>query len=162
MRPTLFIIELSCPGRLCTMARPRGGDWLADDLRCLHQAGIDVLVSLLSDEEVAELSLGAEAETAAAVGVAFHRLSTRDRQVPDRVATLKLATSLRELLHQGAGIAVHCRYGIGRAYTLAAAVLLLDGLAPAEIWNRIAAARGLPVPDTVSQREFIDSLLLHR
>ncbi len=119
-------------------------------------------MSLLSDEEVAELSLGAEAETATAAGVAFHRLPTPDRQVPDRVATLKLATSLRELLHQGAGIAVHCRYGIGRASTLTAAVLLLDGLPPAEIWNRIAAARGLPVPDTVGQRQFIDSLLLHR
>jgi hypothetical protein len=40
-------------------------------------------------------------------------------------------------------------------------VLLLDGLAPAEIWNRIAAASGLLVPDTAAQREFIDSLLLH-
>jgi hypothetical protein len=39
-------------------------------------------------------------------------------------------------------------------------VLLLDGLAPAEIWNRIAT-RGLPVPDTAAQREFIDSLLLY-
>ena len=44
------------------MTRPRGGDWLTDELRDLAVAGLDVLVSLLSAAEVAELDLGAEAD----------------------------------------------------------------------------------------------------
>jgi hypothetical protein len=55
MRPTLFPIERGGPGRLCTMTRSRGGDWLADELRGLQPAGVNVLVSLLTDREAAEL-----------------------------------------------------------------------------------------------------------
>jgi protein-tyrosine phosphatase len=162
MRPILFTIERSGPGWLCTMARPRGGDWLVDEMRALRQAGIDVVVSLLTDQEAAELGLAAEAEAATAAGIRFHRLPTPDRHAPDRIATVRLATTLHELLQQhAAGIAVHCRNGIGRASTVAAAVLLLDGLDPTDAWDRIATARGLAVPDTAAQHEFINRLFLH-
>jgi hypothetical protein len=129
-------------------------------MRGLQQAGINVLVSLLTDREAAELGLAAEADAATAAGIRFHRLPTPDRHPPDRVATVRLATTLHELLHQGAGIAVHCRNGIWpRLYP--AAVLLLDGLAPTGAWDQIATARGLPVPDTAAQHEFINRLLLN-
>jgi len=73
-------------------------------------------------------------------------------------ALLALAAGLRAQLNQGASIAIHCRHGIGRSSTLAAAVLVLDGLTPAQIWERITVARGLPVPDTGAQRELINTL----
>jgi hypothetical protein len=38
-------------GALWTMPRPRGGDWLDDDLRELVQLGVDILVSLLQPSE---------------------------------------------------------------------------------------------------------------
>ncbi len=38
------------------MARPRGGDWLADELQGPSIAGMDVLVNLLSDAEVGDLA----------------------------------------------------------------------------------------------------------
>jgi hypothetical protein len=43
------------------MLRPRGGDWLADELRDLARAGVEVVVSMLSDAEAAELELAQEA-----------------------------------------------------------------------------------------------------
>jgi protein-tyrosine phosphatase len=140
------------------MARPRGGDWLADELHALANTGTDILVSLLTDAELIELDLGDEESLAAATGLEFHRLPTPDRDVPQRQATLILAETLSQRLNEGAGIAVHCRNGIGRSSTLAVAVLLHQGVGAREAFQRIAQARGLPVPDTQAQQNFITSL----
>jgi hypothetical protein len=40
MRPELFTIRRTGPGRLSTMARPRGGDWLEDEMTGLSAAGV--------------------------------------------------------------------------------------------------------------------------
>jgi protein-tyrosine phosphatase len=161
VRPTLFVVARPGPGRLATMARPRSGDWLADELKGLASSGVDVLVSLLSDPEIAELGLEQEGSLARAVGIDFHRLPTPDREVPDRAATIHLAETLAQRLVDGAGVAVHCRHGIGRASTLVAAVLVQEGVEPEDAWARIATARGLPVPDTDAQRHFITALAQH-
>jgi len=39
------------PGRLGIAARPRGGDWLIDELRSWRKAGVHVVVSLLTPDE---------------------------------------------------------------------------------------------------------------
>jgi protein-tyrosine phosphatase len=159
MRAQLFTIGRAGPGWLSTMARPRGGAWLDDELAALVTAGVGVLVSLLSDAELGELELDREAELAVVHGLEFHRLATPDLQVPDRAATLELAAVVRDRLAAGAGVAVHCWAGIGRSSTLAAAVLVLEGVEPAEAWRLISVARGLRVPDTDAQREFVHTLL---
>jgi protein-tyrosine phosphatase len=156
--PELFTIERSGPGRLSTMARPRGGGSLADELRDLAAAGVEVLVSLLTDGEIAELDLAGEGNAADAVGIDFRRLPTPDMHVPELTATLALAGLLLSRLRAGADIVVHCRAGVGRSSTLAAAVLVLGGLAPSDAWDRISAARGLRVPETAAQRDFVDGL----
>jgi protein-tyrosine phosphatase len=158
MRTALFPISRAGRGRLSTMARPPGGDWLICELRDLAIAGVTILVSLLSDPEAAELDLVHEADAAEAAGMEFHRLATPDRQAPDRDAMLALGRLLVRRLDEGASVAVHCRHGIGRSSTLAAAVLVLEGTAAADAWDRISAARGLPVPDTADQRELINRL----
>jgi protein tyrosine phosphatase (PTP) superfamily phosphohydrolase (DUF442 family) len=160
MRPTLFTVSRTGRGQLATMARPRGGDWLTDELGDLATAGVDVLVSLLSDAEVIELDLRAEAEAARAAGIEFYRLPTPDRTVPDRAAALAMGRLLAHKLNDGLSVALHCRHGIGRSSTLAAVVLVLKGIDSQDTWTRICAARGLPVPDTSAQREFIDTLTL--
>ena len=135
MRPDLFTISRGGRGRLSTMTRPRGGDWLTDELDDLAMAGVSVMVSLLSDAEAAELDLIHEADAAQAAGIEFHRLPTPDRQVPDREATLALGRLLLQRLSDGASVALHCREGIGRSSTLAAAVLVLEGTAAADAWG---------------------------
>ena len=160
MRPDLFMIERDGPGRLHTMAHPRGGEWLSDEMAGLAVAEVDVLVSMLTDHEAAELGLVGEGAAAESAGITFRRVPTPDRQVPDRDTTLAMASVLKDALHRGAGVAVHCRHGIGRCSTLAAAVLILEGLDPATACDRIAATRGLPVPDTPAQRAFIEMLAM--
>jgi protein-tyrosine phosphatase len=158
MQPTLFTIGRPGHGRLSTMTRPRGGDWLEDEFRGLATSGVTVIVSLLTDAEAAELDLLSEAEAARAAGIEFYRLPTLDREVPERSAVLAIAGMLVHQLSEGASVAVHCRYGIGRSSTLAAAVLVLEGADPEDAWARISAARGLAVPDTPGQRAFIATL----
>ena len=50
MSPDLYWIVGPWRGRLAIAARPRGGDWLDDELSGWRQAGIDVVVSLLENE----------------------------------------------------------------------------------------------------------------
>ncbi|MFZ0161157.1 MAG: hypothetical protein WAL50_19175 [Kineosporiaceae bacterium] len=161
MRPTLFTIERERPGRLHTMAHPRGGEWLPAEMAGLARAGVDVLVSLLDDAEVHELHLDDEHRLAEADGMTFRRLPTADQSVPDRAATMAMAAAVAADLAGGREVAVHCRTGIGRSSTLAAAVLVHEGLTPEDAWQLIGAARGLPVPDTEEQRAFVRSLTDH-
>ena len=57
MRSALYVVDTPAPGRLATMAHPRGGDWLEDECAGLADAGVDLLVSALTDSELQELSL---------------------------------------------------------------------------------------------------------
>jgi hypothetical protein len=56
----LYWIKGPWRGRLVTMPRPRGGDWLEDEVCDWREAGIDVVVSLLTTDEVGEFDLDAE------------------------------------------------------------------------------------------------------
>lgn len=158
MQPELFLISRSGPGQLATMARPRGGQRLGAELAGLARAGVGILVSLLTDAEMAELGLAGEECAATAAGLEFLRLPTPDLAVPDPMATRTMAGMLRSRLVGGAGVVIHCRAGIGRSATLAAAVLVCEGRAPGEAWDLIAAARGMAVPETPGQRELIERL----
>jgi hypothetical protein len=42
---------------LAIVLRPRGGDWLDDEVDRIKRAGVDVLVSMLQADEAAELGL---------------------------------------------------------------------------------------------------------
>jgi hypothetical protein len=68
--------------RLGIMPRPRGNDWLSDDLRILRQAGVDVIVSALTALEAEELGLAAEAQECAQNGLLFISFPIEDRSVP--------------------------------------------------------------------------------
>src|SRR6476620_4583045 len=60
MRADIYWIPGPWPGRLGIAPRPRGGDWLADEVKAWRAAGVDVVTSLLTPEEVAELGLQEE------------------------------------------------------------------------------------------------------
>lgn len=158
MVPRLFQVPQPTPGSLATMARPRGGDWLDEEVRGLAAYGIDDVVSLLTSAEEAELDLTGERRAVLAAGLRFHRLRTPDRGVPEVAAFRQVTDLLLQRLQDGASVVVHCRFGIGRASTVAAGVLMLAGVKPSDAWLRIEKARGIPVPDNEMQRRFVDGL----
>jgi protein-tyrosine phosphatase len=143
-------------GRLAVLPRPRGGDWLDDEVRSLRAGGVDVLVSLLTREEAAELNLLQEAACCAAVGIEFIAFPFADRGVPASVPdALGLVRRLENLLAGGKSVAVHCRQGVGRSALIVACVLASFGEKLDAAFERIAKARGCPVPDTAEQREWV-------
>lgn len=140
------------------MAAPAGAEQLGPFIQALKGQGVDVLVSLLPPREESRLGLGRESNIAAVAGIEFLRLPTRDFRAPEPGATQHLAEDLVGRLTEGRHVVIHCRGGVGRSSTLAAAVLVHEGLDPDEAWRRISTARGKPVPETRSQRSVIAQL----
>jgi len=138
------------------MPRPRGGDWLEDEIDSLRRSGVDVVVSLLEDAETRELELGEEGAFCEAKEMRFVNFPIKDRSVPSsRRDFINLATQFAAALAHGQSIVIHCRQGIGRSSLLAACVLVVLGLSPEQAFERIEEARGCSVPDTKEQREWL-------
>jgi len=62
LKAQVYWIDGPWPGRLGIVPRPRGGDWLDDEIRSWKDAGLDVVVSLLMPDEATELDLEQEAQ----------------------------------------------------------------------------------------------------
>lgn len=158
MQAQVYWIEGPWRGRLAIVPRPRGGDWLADEVRAWQQIGFDRVVSLLTPDETADLDLSGEEEGCRAQEIGFMSFPIPDRSVPaSRNATLALVQQLEEALIGGERVAVHCRQGIGRSGLLAACLLVAAGEEPAAAFQQIASARGCAVPETVEQREWVNA-----
>lgn len=159
MRTELHWAEGPWPGRLAIMARPRGGDWLEDEVRAWRRAGVDAIISLLTPAEVADLELSRESELCEREGIEFNALPVPDRGVPpSRQAVWELVERLGTMLAHGKNIAIHCRQGIGRAALLAACLLVAAGLDAETAFQRLSAVRGCPVPETLEQRMWVEGL----
>jgi protein-tyrosine phosphatase len=155
---TVYWINSTPPTRLAIVARPRGGDWLEDDIKKLSAAGIEVLVSALTPLEVDELGLENESAYCKDCNIEWISLPIEDRSVPH--VDEGFANALRhlvELKRRGKAIGIHCRAGIGRSSTIAACLLVQNNMEADEAFSCIGAARGCPVPDTDEQRAWVQS-----
>jgi protein-tyrosine phosphatase len=156
MSPDIYWIETRAAGRLAIMPRPRAGDWLADEVAGWRMEGIDVVVSLLEADEVAELGLVEEANLCRRHAMEFISFPIPDRGVPSSpTKTTDLARSTALRIAGGSAIAVHCRAGIGRSALIAACVLVSLGFDPAAAFDAIGESRGVAVPDTDEQRAWV-------
>ena len=158
MRNELHWVKGPWRGKLALAARPRGGDWLKDELAGWKVAGVDTVVSLLTADEERELQLQDEGRDAKAQGIAFLSLPIRDRQVPDSESSLNSTLQqMDEVLSSGKNVLVHCRQGIGRTGLMAACLLIDKGWEPEAAIDLLSAARGVAVPETQEQRRWIDN-----
>jgi protein-tyrosine phosphatase len=159
MRTQIYWIEGPWPGKLAIIPRPRGGDWLEDEARLWRQAGLDVIVSLLTNDEVAEMNLAQEAEFSRAKGLTYYSFPVADVSVPSsRADTLGLLDKLASALAEGENVGVHCRQGIGRSALIAASLLVLSGAPAEKAFQQISDARGRDVPETPEQRQWVIEL----
>lgn len=152
----IYWIRYAEPSKLAIVARPRGGEWLDDDLRALKRDGIDVLVSLLTGPETEELGLGKEKERAKAGGLEFVSYPIPDRETPQDLRSFRLLISqLVNAIQAGKGVGVHCRGCIGRSTVVTASVLMEFGWRAQRALDLIEKSRECMVPDTVEQRDWI-------
>lgn len=72
-------------------------------------------------------------------------------------ATFQLIQSLLKQIQQGKGVAVHCRAGIGRSALIVASILICTGISPQLAFEKVSESRGLVVPDTQEQRQWLET-----
>jgi protein-tyrosine phosphatase len=159
MRPDLFWIPGPWRGKLAVVTRPRGGDWLEDEVTGWRDAGLDAVASLLENDEAAQLGLEDEREVTKSKGLEFFSFPIPDRGAPASTGdALTFLTQLTAALGSGKNVAVHCRQGIGRSGMLAAALLMTSGMAASEAIDVVTKARGIAVPETSGQLEWLRGL----
>ena len=159
MTPDLFWIPGPWRGKLAVATRPRGGDWLADEVNSWRRAGLDVVLSLLEKDEAAQLELAHEAAIAESKSIHFISFPIPDRGVPASTRdALALLSDIAATLDAGQNVAVHCRQGIGRSGLIAAGLLVLSGMGAEKSIAAVSAARGQAIPETPAQLQWIRRL----
>ena len=152
----VFWIEGNPPVGVAIVLRPRGDDWLSDELLRYKRSGVEVLVSLLEPSEATWLGLRDEGPLAEAAGIHFISYPILDVHVPPDVASFRaFVASLADRLRAGERIGVHCRGSIGRSTVTAACTLIHLGWNAKQALKAIEAARGCEVPDTEEQSRWI-------
>jgi protein-tyrosine phosphatase len=156
MQPEIYWIQ-EFKSQLAIMPKPRAGDWLEDEINGLRQEGLDILVSLLTIDEIYELNLKQESEICQIYGIEFISFPILDRKVPiSMTKTLQLSHTLLRQIQHGKKVAVHCRAGIGRSALIVASVLVCAGIEPIKAYEMITKSRGLSVPDTEAQKQWLN------
>src|ERR1700728_656145 len=153
---TVLWIEEAKPSGLAIVLRPRGGEGLQADLEMARDAGVDILVSLLTREDSEDLGLIDEGRIARQLGMRFISYPILDRCTPPDLADFReLVADLRDQVRAGKSVGAHCRGCISRATVLIASVMIALGWDATEALRLIEKARGFPVPDTPEQLEWI-------
>jgi protein-tyrosine phosphatase len=144
-------------GKLALAPRPRGGDWLEDELAAWRLEGVDEVVSLLTSDEEESLDLEKEPSLVKEQGMKFVSFPIVDRQVPGSQSELTgMLEKLNADLSSGKNVLIHCRQGVGRTGLVAACLLVTKGWDPAKAVEQISSSRGVSVPETGEQRRWID------
>lgn len=144
---------------LGTMARPRGNDWLEDEIKFLKKLKVDTLISLLDSSEEFELGLLMENEICTKWKMEFINFPIKDVNVPkNENAFIELVNKLSNKIKENKKIVIHCRMGIGRASILSAAIMIKLGINAEEVFDKISQYRILKVPDTDQQKKWIFSI----
>ena len=153
----VYWVEGPWPGKLAIAPRPRGAEWLKDDIAGWERCGVNTIVSLLMPEEEKDLDLLDEGHRGRERGMQFISFPIPDREVP--ASQTELSALLEKLDHDltaGKNVLIHCRAGIGRSALVAACLLVMKGLSPESAVRKVSTARGLSVPETRDQRNWID------
>jgi protein-tyrosine phosphatase len=136
---------------------------LEDEIAGCRQAEIDVIVSLLTSDEMNELGLNKEGIVAYKLEIEFINYPIPDYGVPTSSATFaRLIHRLGYLLSSGKSIAIHCRQGLGRSSVLAACLLNRFDIDVSDGFRQIRKARGASVPDTIEQRQWVTTFSASR
>jgi len=157
MSTKLYWAEGPWLGKLALAARPRGDDWLEDEIASWRGEGVDTVFSLLTSEEENDLGLSNEARQVKARGMQFLSLPIPDRDVPD--SDIQVAKTLEKVdadLSAGKNVVVHCRQGVGRSGLISAALFVMKGFTPEAAIKNLSASRGTSIPETAAQRRWID------
>ncbi len=157
MKPSIYPVSGEYPGRLFIMPKP-SGDWLREDIQHYRSHGIDVIISMLEQSEIRELSLEEEGDICRANQIKFLNFPVQDRGIPEKKNFEGYLGAVLKQLRNQKRVAIHCRAGIGRSAMLVCCALSsFVGSAQTAV-QLVSQARGVEVPDTPEQRAFIETI----
>ncbi len=159
MNGEIYAIPESKHGGLAVMPRPRSADWLEDEVYLWSNLRIGTVVSLLTADEVLQLVLSEENLLCQSLGIRFESFPIPDRGLPQSPeAFVGLVGRVQGYLEAGERVAVHCRQGVGRSGMVAASILIAQGYGIDQAFGFVEQARGMRVPDTEAQREWVRAI----
>jgi len=158
MKPDVYRVKDIGNGFLAAMAKPVPGEFIKEEFAGIANEGINQIVSLLEKHE--EYSVGLSEEEALTIenGMRFVSYPIADMNLPRSVSSYSRFTyEIFQQISNGINTVVHCRAGIGRTGMITAGILLHEGMAPEEAFELISEKRGITVPDTEEQRNWVTS-----
>lgn len=142
-------------GQLYAMPMPAWNN-LEGDAAHYAKLGVNLVVSHLEPHEAIAMGLRDEAAVLAQFGLDFLPIPIQDRNLPtDEAAYFQHILALRDKLHEGVNIAVHCRAGIGRTGVTCCCLLMGEGHSGKDAVDWVRDARQCAIPDTEEQYDYI-------
>ena len=133
---------------------------LDDSLKALHQAGVEAVITLLPDSEMASLEVSDLGRNTESLGMRCFHFPVEDDCAPgdDFLMAFESGKSLLSaMIEAQATIAIHCRGGSGRTGLMAAILLLESG----ETWAAVKAMIQQVRPKALTLPVHVDYLKQH-
>lgn len=146
-----------CPGR-----RDRGRV-LAEDVETMRGRGVNAVVCLASEAELAGVGVELEAYRSLLAGadIAFYHEPIADQSAPPRDSDAEVDARLgrldERLIRQGKSVVVHCIGGLGRTGLLGAALLVRRGMTAAAAIAAIRRLRSPRAVETPAQQRWVEA-----
>ena len=158
MQAEMYKVGTIGKGFFAIMARPSLEQGDPASVVNISRLGINLVVSLLEDNEARTLGLDAEREVVKALGMDFVSFPIPDMGLPRSVEEFtSLSKMLLKQVDTGSNILVHCHAGIGRSGLMAAGILLHCDLDPQQAFAHVSKMRGVRVPETPEQEYWLKS-----
>ncbi|MDR3479961.1 MAG: dual specificity protein phosphatase family protein [Burkholderiaceae bacterium] len=156
MRPTIYKVAKCGEGFLAVMAKPVAGEWIVDEFAGIAQFDVKCMVSLLERHEISELGLSKAPTLCESNGIEYIHFPIKDRDIPlSATKTFAMVDEIHDGILHGKNTVIHCRAGIGRTGLISASILVREGFSPVEAFKLVSQARGVPVPDTPEQFDWV-------
>lgn len=151
-----WLYEFSTKAKLGIMSRPRGNDWLEDEIMKLANQKVQLCISLLETEEIIDLGLNLEHELCKKHGITYINYKIKDRSIPfDNKNCNAFISLVYEEILKCKNVVIHCRMGIGRSSIIAARLMNFEIRDMSLIIKNISSIRGISIPDTEDQLKWL-------
>ena len=142
-------------GRIATAAAP-AADNMVQEISNMQEERVEFVLSLLQADEASQIGLTNEKLILEAAGIEFAQVPIADFGVPENGSEIdSVVLDMAKYLETGGSLVVHCRGGIGRSSMVVSAILTHLGVKSNDALRHIEKARGLRVPETTAQREWV-------
>lgn len=147
-----------CPGKI--QQETRTGAWQRDihlDVRAIKESGVRMVVSLIELHEFAELHVATLPAVVRSAGLKWIHLPIVDMCAPNTTWMRLWAREGRQIidvLSGGESIFIHCKGGLGRTGTVAACLLIEQGMRASDAIDVVRAARRGTI-ETKAQEDFV-------